>query len=61
MDRKEKARANGPIPNAVVYHDSPESNLSLLHLQASRLTRRCAITTAMAAILAPLVFGEMAQ
>lgn len=28
-------------------------------LQASRLTRRCAVSAAMAAILAPLVFGEV--
>ncbi len=59
-DTKEKARGNGPIPNAVVYHDAPEFKASLLDLQASRLTRRCAITATMAAILAPLVFGEVA-
>jgi hypothetical protein len=58
MATKEKARANGPIPNAFIYHDTPESKLSL---QASQLTRRCAITAAMAAVLCPFVFGESAH
>jgi hypothetical protein len=35
-----------------------ESKPSLVDLQAVSLTRRCAITAAMAAVVAPLVFGE---
>jgi hypothetical protein len=35
-----------------------ESKPSLLNPQAVWLTRRCAITAAMAAVVAPLVFGE---
>ncbi|MBR1145089.1 hypothetical protein [Bradyrhizobium sp. AUGA SZCCT0431] len=58
MDIKEKGRLEGsPIPNCV-FGDTTESKASLLNLQASRLARRCAITAAMAATLAPLVFGE---
>lgn len=30
-------------------------------LQASRLTRRCAVSAVMAAILAPLIFGEVSR
>ena len=36
----------------------PESKSPLINLQARRLTRRCAVSLAMAAIVAPLVFGE---
>ncbi len=36
----------------------PESKSPLADLQARRLTRQCAISLAMAAILAPLAFGE---
>jgi hypothetical protein len=35
-----------------------ESKPPLIDLQAHALTRRCAMTVAMAAVLAPLVFGE---
>jgi hypothetical protein len=35
-----------------------ESKPLLLDLQAVSLTRRCAISVAMAAVVAPLVFGE---
>ena len=35
-----------------------ESSHSLEHLQAVRLTRRCAISLAMAAVLAPMIHGE---
>ncbi len=35
MSEKEKARRSGPIPNAVVYHDSAEPNPSLDFAQAS--------------------------
>ena len=55
---KEKGRpAEGsPIPKVVVYHDSQESKASALKLQVSRLTR-CAVSAAMAEVLAPLAFG----
>jgi Holliday junction resolvase RusA-like endonuclease len=35
MAFKEKARVNGPIPNAVVYHDAPESNPITISLQGA--------------------------
>ena len=58
---KEKGRpAEGsPIPK-VVLADATEPKVSLLCLQASRLMRRCPISEAMAAVLAPLVYGERA-
>jgi len=58
---KEKGRpAEGsPIPK-VVLADATEPKATLLNLQASRLTRRCAVTPSMAAILAPLIYGEIA-
>jgi len=59
MSEKEKARANGPIPNAVVYHDSAEFRASPLKLQTSRLVRLYAVNAAMAETLAPLVFLEV--
>lgn len=56
--KTEKARGNGPNPNAVVYHDSADIAPSLLSLQASRLTRRCAVSAAMAQTIAPMIYGE---
>jgi hypothetical protein len=44
------------IPN--VLADAESLAPSLVHLQACRLTRRCAISLAMAAVVAPFVFGE---
>jgi hypothetical protein len=58
MPAKEKARGNGPIPNAVVYHDATESIAPLAILQASRLVRLYAVNASMAETLAPLVFLE---
>jgi hypothetical protein len=59
MATKEKAHlSGGPIPNAVLA-DASELKASLLSLQAHQLARRCAISAAMAAIIAPLVFGEV--
>ena len=56
---KEKARQWGePLPNAVVCQDSSEDGMSTRDFQVARITRRCAISTAMAAIIAPLLFGE---
>jgi hypothetical protein len=48
---------SSPIPNYVV--DNAKSKTFILNLQVSRLTRRCAISVAMAETLAPLAFGAM--
>jgi hypothetical protein len=45
----------GDLAGASIY---PESKSPLIDIQARRLTRRCAISLAMAAVVAPLVFGE---
>lgn len=49
----EKDRAGASI--------NPKSKSPLTNLQAVHLTRRCAISFAMAAAVAPLYFGEGAQ
>ena len=60
MVSKEKGRREGdPIPNVYVCQDNSESKLSILDRQVFCLTRRCAISAAMAAIMAPLIFGEV--
>jgi hypothetical protein len=65
MSHKEKARQRGePIPNAVCQDNSEfkvQPTELQHHLRVSRLTRRYAISAATAAILAPLVFGEVAR
>ncbi|MGX1354531.1 hypothetical protein AB7M49_008156 [Bradyrhizobium elkanii] len=38
-----------------------ESKVSLRELQAAKLTRRCAISIAMAAIIVPHLYGEVAR
>lgn len=59
MAEKERGRREGdPIPNDGVWRDAVESKAPLLKLQAERLTRRAAISVAMAAVIAPLVFGD---
>jgi hypothetical protein len=62
MIPNEKGRPAGgdPIPN-IVYHDEPESISQRHILQVIQLTRRCAISAATAAILAPLIFGEVSR
>jgi hypothetical protein len=57
----EKGRPAGgdPIPNAVCQDDL-ESKPQPLVLQVSRLTRRCAISAAIASAIAPLVYGATA-
>jgi hypothetical protein len=47
-----------PIPNFVLA-DKWESKSSPLQLQALRLYRLCGVTTGMAEILAPVVFGVL--
>jgi hypothetical protein len=57
MALKEKARQSGPIPNAVPGQGSAEFAPKPIILQVSALTRRCAISAAMAETIAPLAFG----
>lgn len=58
MAFNEKGRPAGgdPIPY-IVRQDNLESKPQPLILQVSRLTRRCAVSAAMAEALAPLAFG----
>ena len=63
MARKESGRPAGgdPIPNDVRQDNSEFTSQPLdlqQLLQVSRLTRRCAISAAMAATMAPMIFGE---
>ncbi len=57
---KEKARQWGePIPNAIVCQDTSSDCISVapINLQVSRLMHRCAVSAAIAATLAPMVWG----
>ena len=49
------------VPNSDLAGASitSESKSSLVHFQADQLARRCAVGAAMAATLAPFVFGEV--
>lgn len=60
--KENPARAARGVPVTVQAGGSntPESKSSLRELQACHLTRRCAISFAMASILAPLIHGELA-
>jgi len=61
MAQKERAAERATqIAVPVVLADAESIAPSLLNLQASRLTRRCALSATMAAALAPLVYGEVA-
>jgi len=63
MAENEKGRpvAEGsPIPNYVLT-DNSDHGLVPRNLQVIRLTRRCAISAAMASTIAPLVFGEASR
>lgn len=57
--KKEKGRpAEGsPIPKFIPRQEQSESSASLLRIQVSRLTRRCAISVAMAEAIAPMIYG----
>jgi hypothetical protein len=57
---KEKGRpAKGsPIPKIIPRQEQPEFREACRELQVVKLTRRCAISVTMAAIIAPLCFGE---
>ena len=61
MIKSEKGRPGegSPILNYVLA-DKSEPNSSPLNLQVALLTRRCAISPAMAEAVAPFVFGEAA-
>jgi hypothetical protein len=52
------ARTGFPVTDLAGASINPESNSSLRTLQAVHLSRRCAISAAMATIVAPLIFGE---
>jgi hypothetical protein len=52
---------SSPIPKVVVLADNSEPKASLQKLQVARLTRRCALSVGMAAIVAPLIFGEVSS
>ena len=58
MENPARAARGIPVVDIAAGKIDPETNPSLLNLQASRLTRRCAINLAMAVIIAPLVHGE---
>jgi hypothetical protein len=55
---KEKGCPDGSLIPNYVLADAESITLSQINLQVSRLTRRCAISATMAAIVAPLIFGE---
>lgn len=61
--QKEKGRpAEGsPIPKIVLGRNGAEDTKSLLNLQVAQITRRCAISAAMAAVVAPIMFGEVTR
>jgi hypothetical protein len=61
---KEKGRPGegSPIPNVVLLaRNEADSSDIARRLQTSRLASRCPVSAAMASILAPLVFGEVAS
>ena len=60
MSETEKARVNGPIPNAVVYHDATESIALQIQLQVSLLIQRAGVDAGTVVTLAPMVFGVLA-
>lgn len=55
------AACGAPVTDLAGASIDPESKSPLANLQARKLTRRCAISLAMAAIVAPLVYGEGAR
>jgi hypothetical protein len=58
----QKTEKAGPVAGTDLRNSDlaiySETSPSPRELQARQLTRRCAITAAMAAIVAPLIFGE---
>jgi hypothetical protein len=60
MENPTAANCGAPKSDLASGSITPENTPLLRRLQASRLTRRCAISFAMAAIVAPLIHGEAA-
>lgn len=58
MENPARAARGVPVTVQADGSNNPESSAHLRELQASRLTRRCAISFAMASIVAPLMHGE---
>jgi hypothetical protein len=58
MENPARAARGVPVTVQATSTNTPESKSSLRELQACHLTRRCAISFAMAAIVAPLLHGE---
>lgn len=64
MQLKKESPAGGRgYPEAVLAGASndPDHISALREIQAARLTRRCAVSRAMAETLAPLLYGEAAN
>lgn len=60
LQKENPALAARGVPNTDLLAGgiNSENSPSIRNLQVAQLTRRCALTAAMAAIVAPLVFGE---
>ncbi len=58
--QKENPAGGRGLPNTDLLSSgiSSEDSRSIRSLQVALLTRRCAISAAMAAIVAPILFGE---
>jgi hypothetical protein len=56
-----RAARGCPVTDLANGSITPEFRSQLIHLQVAHLTGRCAIAPAMAAIVAPLVYGEGTQ
>jgi hypothetical protein len=61
MEKPALAARALPNTDLVDASISSECKAPLLKLQARNLTRRCAISFAMASVLAPLLHGEVAR
>ena len=56
-----RAARGVPVVDIAAGKIDPEYASATVALQVARLTRRCALTAAMAAIVAPLLHGEDAR
>lgn len=61
MENPALAARGVPVFSLAAGKIDPESNRTVLNLQAAAISRRCAISIAMAAIVAPFAFGECAR
>jgi hypothetical protein len=57
MLKTEKAQPESHAHSKVVLPDIRDNSASILTLQVSRLTNRCAISVKIAEIIAPIVWG----